>query len=119
MGPIRKWVIALISNKYFEVSIAAFNKIERLLTNYLFGLLIQMIAIFTLASIGLTLIGVKYALTIALFAAVANIIPYLGPIIGAVFGILIGITITPDLITVNDYLIFMAEIAIVFAIVQI
>ena len=119
MGPIRRWLISLISNKYFEVTIAALNKVERLLTNYLFGLLLQMIAIFTLASIGLSLIGIKYALTIAMFAAIANIIPYLGPLLGAAFGILVGVTISPELVTGQDYLFLFVKIASVFAVVQI
>ncbi len=119
MGPIRKWFISLISNKYFEVTIAAVNKIERLLTRYLFGLLMQMTAIFTLASIGLSLVGIKYALTIAMFAAIANIIPYLGPILGATFGILVGVTINPDLVSGQDYLFHIVKIASVFVVVQI
>ena len=78
-----------------------------------------MISIFTLASIGLSLIGVKYALTIALFAAVANLIPYLGPIMGSVFGILVAVTITPGLEGFNAYLFMVLKIVSVFAVVQI
>jgi len=119
MGPIRKKFISLIPNKYFEVTIAALNKIERLLSNYLLGLFLQMISIFTLASIGLSVVGVKYAITIAMFAALANLIPYLGPIFGATFAIIVGITVTPDLLTMQDQLVFMSKVLSVFAIVQI
>lgn len=119
MGPMRKKVISLIPNQYFEVTIAAFNKIERLLSNYLLGLLIQMFSIFALASFGLSLIGIKYALTIALFAAVANLIPYLGPILGAGFGIFVAISTMPDLQSTNDYLFLIIKIVTVFATVQI
>ena len=119
MGPIRKKFISLIANKYFEVTIAALNKIERLLSNYLLGLVFQMTAIFSLASIGLSIVGVKYALSIAMFAAVANIIPYLGPVLGSIFGIIVGVTIAPDLITFRDYFIFITKIVAVFAVVQV
>src|SRR5690606_20393386 len=64
-GIIRKQFIALIPNQYFEVSIAALYKIEKLLSNYLLGLLFQMFAIFSIASFGLSIFGIKYALTIA------------------------------------------------------
>ena len=57
MGYLRKQLISFIPNKYFEVTIAAYNKIERLLSNYLVGLLIQMTTIFTMASIGLSILG--------------------------------------------------------------
>jgi len=61
---------------------------------------------------------VEYALTIALFAAVANLIPYAGPVLGAVFGIIVGIssgTFNTD--TELNYLMF--KILSVFAVVQI
>ena len=119
MGPIRKKLISLIPNKYFEVTIAALNKIERLLSNYLLGLFLQMIAIFSLASIGLSVIGVKYAITIAMFAALANLIPYLGPILGASFAIIVGVTVSPELQTIQEHFFYIFKILSVFAIVQI
>lgn len=118
MGSMRKKLISFIPNRYFEVTIAAYNKIERLLSNYLVGLLIQMVTIFTMASVGLSILGIKYALTIALFAAVANLIPYLGPILGATFGIIVGISTGTDLVYTQDYLLLILKIASVFAVVQ-
>lgn len=119
MGSMRKKLISLIPNKYFEVTIAAYNKIERLLSNYLVGLLLQMTSIFTMASVGLSILGIKYALTIALFAAVANLIPYLGPILGATFGILVGVSTGTDFVSAQDYLILIIKIISVFGGVQI
>jgi predicted PurR-regulated permease PerM len=118
-GVLRKGIIALIPNKYFEVFINALHKIEKLLSNYLLGLLLQMFTIFTLASLGLSILGVKYAVTIALFAAIANVIPYLGPIVGSLFGILIGLL--PGAMTgfTEDTWWQIIEITSVFAIVQI
>jgi predicted PurR-regulated permease PerM len=79
-GIFRKVALKMVPNNYFEMVITAFAKIEKLLSNYLIGLLVQMTAIFTLATIGLSIVGIKYAASIALFAAVANLIPYLGHI---------------------------------------
>jgi len=109
MVSIRKKMISLIPNKYFEVTISAFNKIEKLFSNYLIGLLLQMFAIFSLASIGLGILGIKYALTIAVFAAVANLIPYLGPTVGSLFGIIVAISTGTDLHITQDYLILFFE----------
>ncbi|MEP2772394.1 MAG: AI-2E family transporter [Fulvivirga sp.] len=119
MGSMRKKLISLIPNKYFEVTIAAYNKIERLLSNYLVGLAFQMVSIFTMASVGLSILGIKYALTIALFAAVANLIPYLGPLLGATFGILVGVSTGIDMVSAQDYLILIVKIVSVFGAVQI
>ncbi len=116
-GLFRRTVLRIVPNKYFEVVITAFSKIEKLLSNYLLGLLVQMTAIFTLATIGLSITGIKYAASIALFAAVANVIPYLGPILGALFGIMISI-LTANISGPNELVVITAKIFIVFAIVQ-
>ncbi|MFN3998397.1 AI-2E family transporter [Algoriphagus sp.] len=116
-GLLRRNLLNLIPNSYFELSVATFTKVEKLLSNYLFGLLIQMLFIFSIASLGLTIANVDYALTIALFAAVANLIPYAGPILGSVFGIIVGIstgTFTSD----AEYTYFLFKILSVFAVVQ-
>jgi len=117
-GIIRRLIISIVPNKYFEVFISGIYKIEKLLSNYLLGLLFQMISIFAVASIGLSIVGVKYALTIAVFAAVANLIPYLGPILGASFGILVTISTTGGL-EVNQFLIVVVKVLSVFAFVQV
>ena len=116
---IRKRMLSLIPNAYFEVTISAFNKIEKLFSNYLLGLLVQMFAIFSVASIGLTLVGVNYALTIAFFAAVANLIPYLGPLLGSLFGIFVAISTQLGNLTPQENIFLVVKIAVVFAVVQI
>jgi predicted PurR-regulated permease PerM len=117
-GLLRNSIIDLIPNKYFEVSIAALNKIERLLSNYLLGLSIQVFVIFSLASIGLSLMGIKYSLTIALFAALANLIPYAGPLLGSIFGIIVGLSTSTDLVNTNDYVFLIVKIVSVFGVIQ-
>lgn len=116
-GLLRRNLLNLIPNPYFELSVATFTKVEKLLSNYLSGLLIQMLAIFSLASFGLTIVGVEYALTIALFAAVANLIPYAGPILGSLFGIIIGIS-TGSFETSSEFTYLLIKIVSVFAAVQ-
>ncbi len=118
MGSMRSKLISWIPNRYFEVTITAYNKIERLLSNYLVGLLIQMFFIFSIAALGLSIVGIKYALTIALFAAVANLIPYLGPILGASFGIIVGISTGLDFESTRDYLFLIVKVSAVFGVVQ-
>ena len=117
-GLLRRNLLNLIPNAYFELSVATFTKVEKLLSNYLFGLLLQVLAIFLLAASGLTLAGVEYALTIALFAAIANLIPYAGPILGTAFGIVVGVS-TGDFSVDSDYSFFLFKIISVFAVVQI
>ncbi len=118
-GILRRQVIRMIPNQYFEVYIGAIYKIETLLSNYLVGLLFQVVSIFCLASLGLGLLGVKYALTIAVFAALANLIPYAGPILGSAFGIFVGLSTMAIGGTTNDMIILSVKIISVFGVVQI
>lgn len=117
-GLVRRQVIKLIPNQYFEVFIAAIYKIETLLSNYLIGLLFQVFSIFCIASLGLSLLGVRYALTIAIFAAVANLVPYAGPILGATFGIIVGLSTVVMEGHTQEMIILVIKIISVFAVVQ-
>lgn len=65
---------------------------KTLLTRYFVGVLIQITLVGGLTTIGMLIFGVRYALLIGFFAAVMQIIPYLGPIIGMVFGLFVAIT---------------------------
>ncbi|MEL7145814.1 MAG: AI-2E family transporter [Bacteroidota bacterium] len=118
-GILRKTIISIIPNQYFEVFIGAMFKTEKLLSNYLLGLFFQMLSIFSIVSIGLGIFGVKYALTIAVFAAFANLIPYLGPILGASFGLLVSLSTYTSIGFDQDAIILMIKILAVFATVQI
>lgn len=118
-GIVRRQVIKLIPNQYFEVFIAAIYKIETLLSNYLIGLLFQIFSIFCIASLGLSLLGINYALTIAIFAALANLIPYAGPLLGSIFGIVVGLSTTITSASTNEMIIIAIKIISVFAVVQV
>lgn len=65
--------------------------ITKLLTNlnatiarYISGISIDAFIIGTLAFIGYSVIGLKYALIFAIFSMIANLIPYVGPSIGLI-----------------------------------
>jgi predicted PurR-regulated permease PerM len=94
-GIIRRNLINLIPNKYFEVTINAIFKIERLLSNYLLGLSLQMLSIFTIISFGLIIADVKYAITMGLFAAMVHPVPFAGPSISTCFGIIVATSTAP------------------------
>ena len=51
-------------------------------SRYISGISIDALIIGTLAYIGYSFIGLKYALVFAIFSGLANLIPYVGPTIG-------------------------------------
>ncbi|MFY0687608.1 MAG: AI-2E family transporter [Cyclobacteriaceae bacterium] len=118
-GIIRRPLFNLIPNMYFEVFTSAFFRVDHLLGNYLVGLFIQMIAIFTLSSVGLGLFGIKYALTIAVFAALANLVPYLGPILGTLFGVFVALSTAGSPGLTREAIFIGLEIVSVFGLVQV
>ncbi|MCU0391558.1 MAG: AI-2E family transporter [Thermoflexibacter sp.] len=114
-GIIRKNFIAMIPNKYFEVTINAIYKIERLLSNYLLGLSLQMLSIFTIISFGLIIADVKYAITMGLFAAIVHPVPFAGPFVSTCFGVIVGTSIAPtELFDNGGYVFFISKILVVY-----
>ncbi len=88
---------AIVPSKYEKEVIHALDDSSRLLRRYFVGVSIQVTTITVFVSIVLTVFGVKNALLIAFFAALINVIPYLGPVIGATFGVLITTSSNLDL----------------------
>lgn len=70
----------------------AFEESGRLLKRYFIGVAVQIIIITVFVSTALSLLGFENALLIGFFAALMNVIPYLGPLLGATFGIIITIS---------------------------
>jgi predicted PurR-regulated permease PerM len=58
---------------------------------YLMGMLIELVIVFTLNSAGFLIIGVKYPIFLALVAALLNIIPYIGMLIANIFCVIIAL----------------------------
>ncbi len=62
---------------------------------YLRGQLLITLTIGVMIWVGLSLIGVPLATSIAFLAAVFNLVPYLGPIVGALPAVVLGLTVSP------------------------
>ena len=58
--------------------------LNQTVSRYISGISIDALIIGTLAFIGYSFIGLKYALVFAIFSALANLIPYIGPTIGLI-----------------------------------
>lgn len=71
------------------------RKIEDKLGAWLRGQLILSIAIGVLVYIGLVILGVEFALPLAIIAGLLEVVPVLGPIISAIPAVLIGLTVSP------------------------
>ena len=85
--------IATIVSESQEHSVReAVRDTTTMLSRYFSGLLMQMVFVAFSLSLVLWILGIQNALLIAIFAALINIVPYLGPIIGCAFAIFITIS---------------------------
>lgn len=71
------------------------NRIETGLGDWVRGELMLMLTIGLMSYIGLSLLGIPYALPLAIFAGILEIVPIIGPIIAAIPAIIVTLTISP------------------------
>lgn len=116
-------IATAIAPQRFEAKVdAAVSDIERLLSRYFVGLIIEMIGVGLLDFLGLwgiARIGIGYALGIGFIAGLLNIIPYIGPLIGEILGVVLcvvlkyGTGVGPD---VNIWLFALIVLAIMLSV---
>lgn len=87
------------------------DKVKSLVQNYIAGLLIVIVILAIINSVMLSIVGVNHALFFGVFAAMLNVIPFLGPIMGSILPIVYA------LVTM-DSLIYPLIILVAFYIIQ-
>jgi predicted PurR-regulated permease PerM len=97
---IRRSLMWLVPNRYFEVTLAIADKVEGNIGRYFRALLIQCTSIAVIASVLLWVVGLQSAIAIGIFTGLANTIPYFGPFLGFLCGTLVGIAQTGTLVLV-------------------
>lgn len=88
---------SLMPVKYQPYFTHLFNRMQEKIGRWLRGQILLSVIIFVLSWVGLSLLGVKYSLVLALFAGITELIPYLGPFIGAIPAVFIAFTQSPML----------------------
>lgn len=105
---IRHSLFRLVPNAYFEITLSIVDKVETILGRYFRGLVLQCASVAAVASVLLSVAGLRYAIAVGLFTGLANTIPYFGPALGFVAGTLVAIAQTGDFSLVPYILIAMA-----------
>lgn len=90
-------IAMIVPKKYEEYSTHLIERMQDKIGMWLRGQLVLSLVIFLMTYAGLSLLGVKYALVLALLAGVTEVIPYFGPIIAGVPAIFIAFTQDPYL----------------------
>lgn len=103
-------LVKKLAPKAYETKInSALAEMNRLLSAYVQGLGLVCLFVGILAYIGFLIIGLEYALILALFILITNVVPFLGPFIGAIPAVIVGVLESP---------LMMLQVIVVIVIVQ-
>jgi predicted PurR-regulated permease PerM len=94
-GKLNEQLSSFFGTAQKEKLINVIYALEKKLGGWARGQLILMVLVGVLNFIALTILGVPFALPLAVLSGLLEIIPYLGPILGAIPGVLIGFGISP------------------------
>ncbi len=92
---IEKFFLALTPDQYHARASEFAVRIRTRVSKWLGAQLLLMFIVFIIYYIGLSIFGVPYALAIALFGGLVEIIPYIGPILAAIPAVLLGLLEAP------------------------
>ncbi len=90
---INHGLVELVPNAYFELFLNLLHQINGQIGGYIRGQLLAVTVVASLATLGLQIIGLTYALPVGLLAGLSNMIPYVGPLIGIVSASIVAIAI--------------------------
>jgi len=93
---IRRDVLRLVPNKYFETTLTLIDKIEKRLGLYFRSVLAQSFLVALISWTTLSIAGLENSLSVGISVGIANTIPYFGPIIGYILSIIVSIIETGD-----------------------
>lgn len=92
---IEKFFLALTPDRYHARAAEVARKIRDRVSRWLGAQLLLMTIVFGIYYAGLSLLGVPYALAIALFGGLVEIVPYIGPILAGVPAVVFGLLEAP------------------------
>jgi predicted PurR-regulated permease PerM len=104
---IENFLRVIIPIEREEYSIGLWKRTQEKIGLWLQGQLLLAVVVGVLVYLGLSILQVPYAMTLAMLSAILEIIPIFGPIIAAVPGVIIAFSVSPSLglIVVGLYLI--------------
>jgi putative permease len=93
---MKKGLVSIIPNRYFEFVLDLLYKMDMQLGNYLRGQFSDALVFGIMSTVVLGALDVRYFLFIGAFAGMANLIPYVGPFAGALPAVIVTLLDTGD-----------------------
>jgi len=95
MPKIKRWVKDRVPKRFLAETVDTMRGIDRVLSGFIRGQFIVSTMEASFIALGLTIIGVDYALLLGIFAGFANMVPYVGTYIGGIPALIV-ILLNPD-----------------------
>lgn len=89
---IHKFLVDVFDKKHSEHVEGVLTESKTIVQSYMVGLLLEMAIVTALNTAGFLLIGIQYAVFLAVLAAVLNLIPYVGMLIASVICMVVTLT---------------------------
>lgn len=109
---IRQFLIKIFKNGSESKVSGIIVESTQVTRQYILGLLIETILVFVLNATGFLILGIKYAIFLALFAALLNLVPYVGMLVANLICMLITLVSSSSTIDV-------VWVGVVLAVVQV
>lgn len=110
-GLIRKFLVDSFAERHKKSVEEVIAESKGIITGYMLGLLIEMAIVAGLNATGFFIIGIQYAVFLAVLAAILNMIPYVGMLVATILCMIITLTTSNN---ISDVL----WVAVVLTIVQ-
>jgi predicted PurR-regulated permease PerM len=87
----RNFALMLINDRHHERAKKTISELSSVAVRYMTGVTLVVLILCVLNTVGLLIVGVKYALLLGVIAAIWNFIPYIGTVIGYTFPLLVAL----------------------------
>jgi predicted PurR-regulated permease PerM len=89
---LRSGILLFTPDRFQEEVMHIIHKTKVMLSRYLIGLIMEMLAVMVLLSFGLYLAGVENSILIGFIGGLMHVIPYLGAFLGGTIGVVLGVS---------------------------
>lgn len=91
------FAVILFPEKHAAKVREVLTEIKGVIQSYMVGLLVETVTVAVLNSVGLLLLGVRYAVLLGVVAAILNLVPYIGGLVATALTVLITFSNQPDI----------------------
>ena len=88
---MRRFLAAFVPEHQRDFAVSFLEKIQKRMGLWILGQVIASLVMFIITWAGLSILGIQYALVLAIIAGVLEVVPYVGPIISAIPAIFFGL----------------------------